>query len=175
MIAIDARTKRRIVALGREQAEIMFGKGEFALCAPVAMCTSMVAHRFGIVLALQAGSAYWPRVTPETDDGVEANRFGYEWEPHSPVTLERLRQGAFPELHVWLYSPATGEIVDPTSGAFPEQCQKLTQQAWKAPAPPDFFWDKPETLPDLASYRADKTATLLVMRMLMSTLQLHGR
>lgn len=123
-----------------------------ALCA--------VANKRGVRLVLQAGTAFWPRVTPETDDGEEANRFGYEWSPDAPFSRARLAAGLLPEIHVWAGDPETQEIADLTTGFFPQQCYDMLRVGWKAPRPPEWFWGTAHDLPDLASYVPNLEATL---------------
>ena len=44
---------------------------------------------------IQAGSAQWPRVPPEMDDGESPTNFSYEWDPDSPVA-RLFRAGVYP-------------------------------------------------------------------------------
>lgn len=128
-------------------------------CLILAGSAIACAHKRGVRLVLQAGSAYWPRVTQETDDGTEANRFGYEWEPHTPHSQRMLALGAMPEIHVWCAHVETQSIVDLTSGMFPAQAMRLLRSPWKAPNPPRWFWGTGKELPDGASYSPTLDAT----------------
>lgn len=141
-------------------------------CLVLAGAVIATASKHGLRLVLQAGSAYWPRVTDETDDGVEANRFGYEWTPNEHASRLRRAMGLMPEIHVWAADPRPGvlEIVDLTAGAFPEQCAQLTGETWKAPRPPKWFWGTAKDLPPLASYVPTLDATQFAARMLAQAL-----
>lgn len=130
-------------------------------CVAAAHLIIEVAAENGVRLVLQAGTCYWPRVTAANDDGVEPNVFGYEWEPGSLLTRQRLAAGLLPELHVWAGDPATGEVVDLTTRSFPVQCRRILGVRWKAPTPPDFLWTR--VPPRGVEYTPYANATLLVV------------
>lgn len=161
-----------IVRDARKLARVMFRDvSDFTgHCLLMAGATILAAQKHGLRLCLQAGTAYWPRVTAETDDGVEPNRFGYEWEPGSPATKLRLAMGLLPEMHVWAGDPERQEVVDLTTGSWPKQCVLLTGLTWKAPAPPAYFWGPAASLPAIASYVPDELATLMAARLLQDAL-----
>ena len=70
---------------------------------------------------LQAGSAYWPILTKETDDGVSPTRFGYEFDYDTAVRHLIAGHGS-PELHVWVaIAQQPVEIVDLTAPFFKER------------------------------------------------------
>jgi len=137
-------------------------------CAAAAFSLMIVARQAGIPLVLQAGSAYWRRMTDEQDDGVSPLQFGYEWEPNSTMTRFMIAQGRMPEMHVWVGNPETQEIVDINAGLFPVQAQKLIGVDWPGPRPPDVLWTRASQLPENAWYRPDGEATKLAMEMLIS-------
>jgi len=163
----DRKTKRVIVKQARKLANKTFGKvasGPGA-CLYLSWAVCTVAREHGIRLLMLAGSAYWPHVTPETDDGVESNRFGYEFDLETAAPY--LAANLMPELHVWAGDPLTGEIVDLSTGAWPNQCRELLGVGWKAPNPPAFFWAPPSSLPNLAEYRATKEAGAVALELLL--------
>lgn len=127
-------------------------------CLAAAVAVIIVAGKYGRRLALQAGSAYWTRMTPEQDDGVSPTHFGYEWED-TPETRACIRAGMLPEIHVWAGDPARQEIVDPTSGEFPAQCRVLLGEDWLAPRPPDALWVPVAQIPPNAIYTPSREAT----------------
>ena len=116
---------------------------------------------------LQAGSAFWPRIRPEDDDGVVSTHFGYRWNGvDDPLTASFLAAGRLPELHVWLaLSPTFCPVVDgpvlidPTTGDWPERAS-LADLEWTAAQPPEFLWATEAEYDALAgvSYRADPVA-----------------
>jgi hypothetical protein len=102
---------------------------------------------------IQAGSAQWPRVPPEMDDGHSPTHFAYEWDPESQLARLALAGVAavvqradghvapsLPEMHVWLGCPDTAEIVDFTTGLWPLTCRAMLGLGWPAPLPPAYFW-----------------------------------
>ena len=137
---------------------------ERGCCLYLAGMAGVAAIKRGVLLIPQAGTCYWPRVTEETDDGTEPNRFGYEWngDPNSAKRAQ-LRPGIvpLPEMHVWCADPLAQEIVDLASGLFPEQCERIIHLPWKAPRPPDFFWGQGEDAPRGVRYDPDRSATAL--------------
>ncbi len=156
----NRKTKKIIVAKARKLVAKKFPtvKGSTGACLYLTAGVISVAQEHGIKLLLQAGSCYWPRVTAKTDDGVEPNVFGYQYNviAAAPYVVANL----MPEMHVWAGDLQTGEIVDLASGFFPAQCRKLLGVGWKAPTPPAFFWDIPSKLPKLANYTPDRNASL---------------
>lgn len=135
-------------------------------CLYWALAAILAARLNGVSLIPQAGTCYWPRVTPETDDGIEPDRFGYEWRG-DPKTADRAADFdpgvtiVLPEMHIWAADPKTGEVVDLAARLFPAQCKRITGLDWKAPHPPEWFWGKGEDTPPLTRYLANRDATLL--------------
>jgi hypothetical protein len=130
---------------------------------------------------IQAGSAQWPRIPPEMDDGASPTHFAYEWHPHSGVTT-LLRSGvipvgrradgqvaaSLPEMHVWLGCPDTGEIIDFSTGLWPAACAATLGLDWPGPLPPDYFWDFGARRPAGVNYLPDRDAietVIMVLRM----------
>ena len=95
---------------------------------------------------IQAGSAGWPRIPPHLDDGVSPTHFAYEGDPDSGLArlaadgifrLVEREDGrtalSLPEMHVWLGCPDTGELLDFTTGLWPQACQAILGLPWLAP------------------------------------------
>jgi hypothetical protein len=130
---------------------------------------------------IQAGSASWPRVPPELDDGVMNTHFSYVWDPDSYAARLALagvfqaarlggRKGfSLPEMHVWLARPDTRDIIDFTTGLWPEACKLTIGEEWLAPPPPDYLWA--DELPEGVHYAADRSAIDCVIHVL----RLQGR
>lgn len=164
----NRQTKRHLVGEARRLVRKKFPHVPAdAACLYLHWALCSLAQGAGLRFLLQAGTAYWPRVTPETDDGVSSNVFGYEWEGiEAPRVQLAIAADVLPEMHVWAGDPATGEIIDLTTGAWPRQCAKLHGQPWLAPKPPDFWWGSPAELPELARYQAHRDACELVIRLI---------
>lgn len=170
----NRKTKKIIVAKARKLVTKKFPtiKGSTGACLYLAAGVISIAQEHGIKLLLQAGSCYWPRVTDKTDDGIESNVFGYEYDAIAAAPF--VAANLMPEMHVWAGDPSTGEIVDLAAGFFPAQCRKLLGVGWKAPKPPAFFWDVPSKLPKLASYAPDRDASLTAAEFLRLTFEGTG-
>jgi hypothetical protein len=128
---------------------------------------------------IQAGSAQWPRIPPERDDGVSPTHFAYEWDPDSDLgRLARagispvIRRGdrwiaaSLPEMHIWLGCPGSGEILDFTTGLWPAACLATIGEEWLAPPPPDYLWTFGTRLPPGVNYLADRDAIDTVIAVL---------
>ncbi len=143
-------------------------------CLYAAMSLMHVLDVIGIRAWIQAGTCYWPRLTPEQakseDDPIYS--FGYEWEPNSFDTQVRIALDTLPEMHVWVAIPDTNEIVDLTSGQFPVQCQNLLKLDWPGIKPPDYFWCKvggpewPQSVQYFAKLDAVKLVDVLACRIM---------
>jgi hypothetical protein len=125
---------------------------------------------------LQAGSGYWPRLTPEQDDGDPSTHthFGYEWEGRTPSNMMRVQAGLLPEMHVWVGDPKRQELIDLTTGRWVEHCQVIQGLAWPGVQPPEFFWGGPDDLPDSVVYKPDGEATFLALDLLKRALAQPG-
>lgn len=114
----------------------------------------------GLRPLLQAGSAGWPRVRTEEDNGAGPTHFSYVWSPAEEPSRMALAVGLMPEMHVWIGLPDSGEIVDFSTGLFPVQAKKLMGYDWPLELlPPSYFWGGPAALgrayynPDMAAIR----------------------
>jgi hypothetical protein len=152
--------KERIVQEARE-IRTSYGVPEDApgACLYDACAVIRAAAKHEVQLTLQAGSAYWQAENVPPPGEIHLLRFGYEWEPDSPMTKLRLSQNLLPEMHVWAGDPATHEIVDITTKYWPAQCARLLKERWTAEPPPDFLWS--HDLPEGTSYVATRDATLV--------------
>lgn len=130
-------------------------------CFYFAAFTVEEIRKTGTRAVLQAGSAGWPRIRPDQDDGVCPTHFSYMWTPNEAPSIRAMMQGLLPEVHVWAAIPDTGEIVDLTSGKFPEQARKLIGYDWPGDLPPKFLWSK--KLPKGAFYTPEMGAMKLVL------------
>lgn len=122
---------------------------------------------------LQAGSAYWPITTPKKDDGVSANRVGYEfsWDGNA---ARKLMNGELPEMHAWVaIADPPREIIDITAPFFKLRAIEFGYK-YEAPEPPEFFWiGEDEPLPWGVQYTPNETATKLAYDLLDSIM--HGK
>ncbi|WP_171470578.1 hypothetical protein [Frigoriglobus tundricola] len=80
-------------------------------------------------------------------------------------------QASLPEMHVWLACPESTEVIDFTTGLWPEACREATGEEWLAPHPPDYLWTFGSRLPQSVRYVPDRTAIDLVI----AVLHLQGR
>ncbi|MFO0824963.1 MAG: hypothetical protein U0792_17890 [Gemmataceae bacterium] len=126
---------------------------------------------------IQAGSASWPRLA--IDDGVSPTHFSYEWNAADPNTrlfasghipvvsrTDGHLQASLPEMHVWLACPDSGEIIDFTTGLWPQACRETLGEAWNALLPPDYLWTFVSRLPDGVRYIPDRDAIDLAIAIL---------
>jgi hypothetical protein len=135
-------------------------------CLYWAHYTVEVLTALGIRAIIQAGSASWPRVRPDRDDGVSPTHHSYVWEPDSAVTKARVAAGEMPELHVWAAIPARGEIIDMTTRYWPKQCRLIQGLDWPGDQPPSYFWGAAGELPEGVLYAPDMQAIALAFRLL---------
>jgi len=129
-------------------------------------------RKHGLAAILQAGSCQWPRITPEQDDGKCATHFGYVWSPGEGQSVLARAMGVMPEMHVWAALPNEGEIVDFTTGFFPEQARIIGNFDWPGPKPPKFVWATTSEIPRGVVYRAEMEAIKFA---LLSAARLYGR
>jgi hypothetical protein len=126
---------------------------------------------------IQAGSAQWPRVPPELDDGISHTHFAYQWDPQSALVrlawegIHAVRPGdpfrvILPEIHVWLGCPDTQEVIDLTTGTWPLACARQLGLDWPGPLPPTYFWDFGTRRPTGVNYLPDREAIDLVVALL---------
>lgn len=111
-------------------------------------------------IILQGGSATWPRLRPEDDDGVIGTHFGYEWSD-GPATSIAILTGNFSavECHFWLGVLQPGspdQLVDFTTWGLPTQARITAGLDWPGITPPPYLWS--HKLPDGWGYRAARGA-----------------
>jgi hypothetical protein len=132
-----------------------------ALCFYRTVLTVRALHARGERGILQAGTAEWAIRTPDQDDGISPTHFGYVWSPDEFDWTLLYDQGVLPEVHVWAAMPASREIIDMSSGCFPEQAKLLMGWDWHAELPPKFLWTS--ELPSNAVYEAHPDATAFAL------------
>lgn len=111
-------------------------------------------------IILQGGSAQWPRLDPEDDDGVVDTHFAYEWSD-GPATSIRILSGDLTavEAHFWLGLIQPGlpdELVDFSTWGLPTQARTIAGLHWPGPTPPQYLWAS--KLPEGWSYRPARGA-----------------
>lgn len=152
------RAERR--ALVREARKVLAASAAWADgpggCLLQAWAVCAAGARLGRPLKLFAGSAMWPYQTHP-----EVVQFGYEWT--GPV---RPAGGSLPEMHCWAGDPYTCEIIDISTGNWPEQCRRLVGEPWTAPRPPEAFFGRLDALPPFVEYRATREAGLYAVTVL---------
>jgi len=133
-------------------------------CLYYAWAVCQAAREEGHRFLLQAGTAFWPRMTLAQDDGVSPLCFGYQWDPVAAQGY--LARQMMPEMHCWVGDPAEGEVIDLTTGYWPVECKRIIGLDWPGPRPPDHVWASPLTLPDGVRYEPDREAGLVARRLL---------
>lgn len=121
-----------------------------------------IREMLGARAVLQAGSAGWPRLRPDQDDGKADTHFSYVWSPQEAPSRILLAQGRMPEVHVWAALPREREIVDLTAGLWPDQAARFGYD-WPGDRPPRYFWGGAQHLPAGAYYRAEREAIMFVL------------
>jgi hypothetical protein len=127
---------------------------------------------------LQAGTAGWPYIADEDDDGVMPTHFTYMWDDACNA-MERLRAGmlngfvrdgkilaALPEIHIWVALPQTGEIIDMATGFWPEAAKEAMGVEWQCERPPAFLWATAAQMPARARYEPSMSAIQFVLTLL---------
>lgn len=149
------------------------------LCILKAAAGRAALLRHGAIAAsFQGGSAFWPVVKPECDDGVSPNRYGYEWTLTDAVT--RLMAGEVPEVHAWVafaFPVSQVWILDLSAGSFARLGAAALGIAPAAVLPtPEAFWHRAsDSLPFEVEYRADANATAAVASLSAELLAPVGR
>jgi hypothetical protein len=170
---MNRQERRIIVAEARKLVKRTFPTlPTRAGCLYHAWAACIVGKQHGHRFLLQAGSAYWPCVAPEFDDGTSHNAFGYEFDRVAAAGATGL--GILPEIHVWACDPMAAEVIDLTTGEWPEQAKALTGMVWSAPRPPDYLWARPDEFPKGVTYRATKDAAILAGELLKRTFGCGG-
>ncbi len=117
---------------------------------------------------LQAGSASWPRIRPDQDDGKILSHFSYVWgDLTTSESLFMVLAGRMPEMHVWVAVLDPLAIVDITIKYWPKQCKKCTGMDWLGDSPPDYVWLHPdiEKWPEGVVYEPNETAIQIALLM----------
>lgn len=163
MIISQAR-KDEIVKVVRDKMDKKYPKYQHhRMCLFWAYETYKILKICGLNALIQAGSASWPMVSKELDDGISSTHFSYKFED-TPFNLKRMAHGHLPEMHVWVGIVETKEIVDLTTKFWPQQAKEIGNHEWKNKLPPDYFWsDKHD---DDVQYDVDGLATVFAMSIL---------
>jgi len=151
---LHEKVRKRVVGrIGERSAD--------SLCLYWAHYGLQVLKEAGIEVCLQAGSAYWPRVDNprETPEHVMTH-FGYKWEPDSNLSRLSVRLGHLPEMHIWLGIVETQELVDFSTGTWPQACRDRIGE-WETQDPPPYYWGPPGNLPEDVVYEPHAKATIL--------------
>lgn len=162
------RTKDRVIAL----AETIMTKGFIAdnnprVCIYWACAVGTALVQEGIRGVIQAGSASWPFIDMQDDDGVSATNYSYVWGMTNDLSFEQHgSKFLMPELHAWVGIPETQEIIDPTT-RFLKRNVKASGFEWKRKQdPPQYFWSN--KLPEHTIYEACPFATRYVLQLMKS-------
>ena len=75
-------------------------------------------------------------------------------------------QASLPEMHVWLACPDSGELIDFSTGLWPEACREMIGEEWLAERPPEYLWTFGTRLPAGVRYMPDREAIDLVIAVL---------
>ena len=134
------------------------------------------ASKNGLDLIPQAGTAAWPRICLDQDDGKMDTHFAYQWNGiEHPSTQAAIRAGGMPEMHVWAADVKGQAIVDITTKYLPEQCIKQARMEWTAPQPPDHLWAQTNEMPAGYFYKPNEDATRFVLQELVAAIHACGR
>jgi hypothetical protein len=138
-------THLRVNEWWREQPEDERGPiGSY--CLWWAYHLTCVLRGMDIPAQIQAGTAYWPRLRQDQDDGLPTTlpHFGYQY---TPSTGDLVRIAVFhrlPEMHVWVGIPGADgfppTIIDPTTQWWPDLCRLRIGKDWPGDKPPLYFW-----------------------------------
>lgn len=123
-----------------------------------------VLTEYGFDVLFQAGSMSWPMVPKDRWFSEAITHFSYLWSPESERSQQAMAIGKMPEIHIWLALPQRLEIVDFSTGTLPLAAETQQQFKWTGPRPPDFLWTTFDRLPEGVFYKADKEATLYLLR-----------
>lgn len=166
------RHDRRAVISGANKlmARYFSGIPRQGACLYYAWAVCQAAREQGHRFLLQAGTAFWPRLTPEQDRFADLlalsgePAFGYQWE--LAAAQGYLARNMMPEMHCWAADPAEGMLIDLTTGDWPRQCLELLGIDWPGVRPPDHIWCSPTALPVGVVYAPSRDAGLVALRML---------
>ncbi len=130
--------------------------------------------QLGVRGSIQSGSAYWPRVNRATYDAhpeEQSTHFGYEWSPRSVASHVSVALGNLPEVHIWVGLVESQEILDLSTGYWPQACQKLIGKDWPGPRPPKFYWGRACEVPEMVVYRPNEPATVYAGKVLQTLIR----
>lgn len=171
-MTVTAKEKDRLVADIRDAAEGLRPPeiGPAGACLVNALAAVYVLRSCGRLphrVILQGGSASWPRLRPDQDDGrpETCTHFTYQFEPEAAA--RSLAAGVLPEMHVWaaVLDPAGPQIVDVTTRYLMYQCRKTAGAPWPGDPPPDYIWAPAADMPPGVSYRPDPAACVLASQL----------
>lgn len=114
----------------------------------------VVLQDAGLKPQIQAGSAHFPIVRPDQDDGTSATHWGFEWEPGHPKSIKQRAADLLPEMHCWLALIETNEVIDFSTHTFPDVARTMGF-FWKCEPPPDFIWGTADKIPARFYYHAN--------------------
>ena len=156
------QVKAALYARVRAKVEQECGEATPNSCLYWSMFLLDELFRMGIYAVLQAGSAFWPRVSKETYDTDETctSHFGYEWNPDELLNAVAKASGMLPEIHVWVGLVVTQEVLDFTTGFWPDNCKQFLRVEWEGVIPPKFFWGRYNDLPELVRYEPCREASI---------------
>jgi hypothetical protein len=162
---VISEVAERMQALARE------GVATERACLYSAAFAAIAVARRGERAILQAGSASWPFKAPERDDGTGPTHFGYEFDLRDPLSAACLMNGILPEIHCWAAIPASGELIDLTTGHQPTLMRVvLPGEEWSDAPLPGHFWGKAGALPERWRYAPNAQAIQVALDFLR-----HGR
>ena len=165
---MNRKQKKTVVAEARKLLARRFkGVPAEASCLYSAWALCAAAKEHNLHLIVQAGTAYWPRVTRAQDDGKESTHFGYQWGSELTQYIQtQTGTKAMREMHVWVVDPITKDIIDITTTHWPLQCRRLIGVEWRGTKPPSYLWCRFDKLPDGVVYEAEREACELAMKLL---------
>lgn len=134
-------------------------------CFYVAKTTCDVLHEQGVKASLQAGSAEWPRIRPEQDDGECDTHFGYVFSD-CEQTRQRFQACLMPEMHVWVALIQEKVIIDLSTQFWPMQCLEKIGVDWPGDQPPPYLWTESGRLPPRVHYEAVPLACFMTIALL---------
>lgn len=185
MRSLSMHDKDLLIALVRSHMEQWLESQPAEVRGPIgAYCVWWAFHlvsmlkEMDIPAQIQAGTAYWPRLRPEQDDGNSntPTQFGYLFTPSRENMAQVVCSGTMPEMHAWVgIRGANGfpnTVIDPTTFWWPMACLKSTGMDWPGDYPPAYFWS--DRLPRGVTYSPSREAIKLCYQILYLTDSLKG-
>lgn len=105
-----------------------------------------VLRGMDIPAQIQAGTAYWPRLREDQDDGLPTTKtqYGYKFTDCAANVVQIVILHQMPEMHAWVGIPGVEgfppTIIDATTQWWPELCKLRTGMDWPGDNPPPYFW-----------------------------------